>query len=202
MLFIVASALVGCATRGREFVRPEAGSLKLGETTQEQVIAKVGTPLARTTINKNGQVVEILRYAFSNFQVDKGCEPGVSPDSVQSFAFVDNKLVGQEYVSTVKGECTNFDDRKTSEIAKGTSTREDVRKLLGMPNGNYVFPMIPSRADVADVYLYSESRLIVDANNPRNIQGVQSSKLLVVSYDKAGVVTDVNLVTSTSGGAL
>src|SRR5262249_1220378 len=101
------------------------------------------------------------------------------------FYFLDDKLAGYDFASSWKEDQTDFDASKIPGIKKGAATRDDVARLMGRPGGRYAYPMIASQNGQADVYLYYETR-----GAPPTVKLYQ--KLLVVTYDPRGVVSDVD----------
>jgi outer membrane protein assembly factor BamE (lipoprotein component of BamABCDE complex) len=173
--------VAGCA--GANVSKEPENGLVLGQTSRQQILQRLGSPYREDTVTKNGKQLKTLTYSFGS-----GVAPirtGVNAARGQGFYFLDDKLAGYDFASSWKEDQTDFDGAKVPGIKKGISTREDVVRLLGRPGGKYAYPMIPNQTGQADVYLYYETR-----GGPINVKFYQ--KLLVVTYDDRGVVSDVD----------
>lgn len=178
--------LSGCA--GSDFVRPTEGELVVGKSTQADVLRKMGSPLQSGEMTKNDRQLKVAKYAYAS----TGGEPayqGVTPARSLAFTFFDDKLASQEFVSSFKNDSTDFDGKKVTSIVKGKSTSGDVVALLGKPTGEAVYPVIKGADDKAYVYSYVQAKGTVF-----NMKFY--SKALVVSFNNAGIVTDVEFTTS------
>ena len=173
--------VAGCA--GANVSKEPENGLVLGQTSRQQILQRLGSPYREGTVTKNGKQLKTLTYSFGS-----GVAPirtGVNAARGQGFYFLDDKLAGYDFASSWKEDQTDFDGAKVPGIKKGISTREDVVRLLGRPGGKYAYPMIPNQTGQADVYLYYETR-----GGPINVKFYQ--KLLVVTYDDRGVVSNVD----------
>jgi hypothetical protein len=173
--------LFGCA--GTNFVRPQLDSMALGKTTQQELVQSMGKPFRTGTVIKNGTTLETANYAYATV----GGAPlydGVTPARSQGFYYLNNVLVGTEFTSSFKEDGTDFDESKIPSIVKGKTTKADVIQMFGQPGGNYIPPLIKDPNGRALVYLYSQTK-----GSAFNLRFYV--KTLIVSYDTAGVVTDV-----------
>jgi hypothetical protein len=178
--------LVGCA--GTKFVRVADEALVLGQTTQEQIKDRLGSPYREGVVTKNDQQLRTASYAYASAGGEAAAD-GVTAARSQGFYFFNGKLVGYEFLSSWKGDSTDFDSGKVSQIKKGESTRSDVVRLLGHPGGKYIYPLIPNTSDEAVNYLYHQTK-----GSAFNLKFYQ--KLLVVTFSKQGVVTNVEYTES------
>lgn len=181
VVILAASGLSGCA--GTDFVRMEPQSFELGKTTRQQITQKLGEPYQVGTVQKNGKTLQTVSYGYANV----GSEPlyeGVTASRSQGFYFLNGTLVGTEFTSSFKSDGTDFDATKIKLIEKGKSTKADVLKLFGAAGGEYMTPLVANPDDRALVYLYAQTR-----GTSFNLRFYQ--KLLVVSYNPSGIVTDV-----------
>lgn len=182
----VVTLLSGCA--GTDFVRPDTAQLKLGVTTSADVVKQLGAPRNEGTVLKNNVSVKTSTYAYATTG-GKPLNEGVTPARATAFYFADDKLVGHEFLSSFADDNSDFNDKKVPQIIKGKSTRADVTALLGKPGGAYIFPMIDAKTGDAAVYQFQEARgSVFDMKFYR--------KVLIITFDTAGVVTDVALTTS------
>ena len=178
--------LTACA--GTNFVRVADDTMVLGQTTSEQITARLGSPYREGVVIKNDQQIQTSSYAYASTG-GEAAAAGVTAARSQGFYFFNNKLVGHEFVSSWKEDSTNFDSGKISQIKKGESIRSDVVRLLGDPGGKYIYPVIPSNAEDAVSYLYNETK-----GSAFNLKFYQ--KHLIVTFNKQGIVTNVEFTES------
>jgi len=186
--FAFAWALCSCA--GTDFVRPDPGSLRNGETTYAQTIQRLGKPFREGTIVKNDQTIKTLSYAYASVG-GKPLHDGAIAARALGLYFYNDVLVGHEFVSSWSDDNTDFDESKVGQIAKGKTTRSELVQLLGKQSGYFINPMIKSKEGDATVYVFSE------------VQGGVFNrkvfrKVLVVTFDSNGVVSDVEFSSSGS----
>jgi hypothetical protein len=177
---------VGCA--GRDFTRPTPESLVLGKTTYAEINGRFGSPYRESTLVRNEKTVRAVSYAYST----AGGEPfasGVTPARGVDFYFLDQVLVGHQFVSSFKADHTEFDESKAPGIKKGATTRADVVTLFGPPTGMHIHPLIAGKDDSGLVWTYVQVRM--SSLSPKIYQ-----KQLIVSVNPAGAVTDVQLTVS------
>jgi outer membrane protein assembly factor BamE (lipoprotein component of BamABCDE complex) len=184
--FFLIVLLSGCA--GTNFVRINDDALILGQTTPEQISARLGKPYQEGTAIKHEQQIKSAAYAYASTG-GEGAAEGVVAARSQGFYFFNDKLVGYEFISSWKEDSTNFDNSKISQIKKGESTRSDVVRLLGNPGGRAIYPIIPNSNEEAINYVYSQTK-----GSAFNLKFYQ--KQLVVTFNKNGVVTDVEFTES------
>jgi len=177
---LLISGLLGCA--GKEFTRPEATALRNGETTYAQVIEKFGKPFAEGTLIRNDRTVRNATYVHSE-SAGKGAREGIVPSRSMSLYFLDDVLVGHEYLSSWASDSTDFDEGQRKYIEKGKTTEAELVQMLGKPSGYEIYPMIASKTDHAAVYAYAE----LDRGT---LSRKAYRKVLVVSLDAAGIVTE------------
>lgn len=177
--------LTGCA--GTNFVRITDVALVLGETTYGQITARLGSPYREGVVTKNNLQIKTASYAYSAGGEAAG--EGVIAARSQGFYFYNNKLVGYEFTSSWKEDSTDFDSRKVSQIRRGSSTRNDVIRLLGDPGGKLIYPIIPNSNENAVSYLYNQTK-----GSVFNLKFYQ--KQLVVTFNRQGVVTNVEYTES------
>jgi len=189
MKFTVALAavvLAGCA--GTEFVRVADDALILGRTTEAEIKARLGAPYREGVATMNGQQVRTASYAYAHTGAE-GAADGVIAARSQGFYYFKDKLVGYEFISSWKEDSTNFDGAKVAQIRKGQSTVGEVTRLFGRPGGKYMYPVIKGEAEEALNYLYSQT-----TGGAFNLKFAM--KKLIVTYNRQGVVTDVEYTES------
>lgn len=173
-------ALAGCA--GKDFVRPDSGALMNGQTTYNQIAQQFGKPYAEGSVLKNDKFVKTVSYAYAS--VGGKSHRGGTAARAMGFYFVDDTLVGYEFVSSFAEDNTDFDEMKINQITEDKTTLHEVIQLLGKPSGYYIYPMIESESGEAAAYVYSETK--GSAFNMKMFR-----KILVITYDSGRVVTKV-----------
>jgi outer membrane protein assembly factor BamE (lipoprotein component of BamABCDE complex) len=179
---LLLAGISGCA--GTNFVRPDSDSLKNGQTTYSQVTAKFGQPRQEGSVIKNEQTLKTATYAYASMG-GKPLNEGVTAARAAGFYFHNDVLVGYEFISSWAEDHTNFDESRIKDIVKGKTTRAEITQLMGKPGGYHIFPLIKAATGEAAVYAYME----VKGFTPFR-------KELRVTFDNAGVVTDVEFSSS------
>lgn len=188
-LLVLVAVLWGCA--GRDFVRPDAASVTVGRTTYKEVLDRFGQPFREGTALKNEKSIRTLSYAYA----DVGGKPyrdGVTPARAQGFHFHNDVLVGHEFVSSWASDHSDFDDRRIGDIVKATTTRDQIIAMFGRPGGIYTYPMIKAASGNALVYAYFDTRRTGFASFSFY------RKMLVVTFDAAGIAVDVEFTTEST----
>lgn len=178
--------LSGCA--GSDFVRPAEGELTLGKSTVADVVKKMGNPYQTGEELKNEQRLKVYKYAYA-IAGGESAYPDVTPTRAMVFTFFNDKLAGQEFSSSFKSDSTDFDSEKISSIVKGKTTWQEIISWLGRPSGEAIYPVIKNTNDRAYLYVYNQAK-----GSAFNLKFF--SKILVVSFDEKGVVTDVEYTAS------
>jgi hypothetical protein len=179
-----------CSCAGTDFVRPDPGSLRNGETTYAQTIQRLGKPFTEGTMVKNDQTIKTLSYTYASVG-GKPLHGGALAVRGLHLFFYNDVLVGHEFVSSWSEDNTDFDESKVGQIAKGKTTRSELVQLLGKQSGHFIYPMIKSKEGDAAVYLFVEVQ--GGAFNRKFFR-----KTLVVTFDSNGVVSDVEFSSSGS----
>ena len=102
---------------------------------------------------------------------------------------MDNILVGHEFTSSYKDDSTFFDDSKISQMKKGETNKAKVIGLFGDRFGEYIYPLLEKKDEKALVYLYHQTK-----GSAFNLKFYK--KILIVTFDQNGIVSDVNLISS------
>ena len=193
VIVVFAMFMVGCAgTPGIYFVKLETNQLVYGSDTPQSIKQKLGKPYQKENFTRNGKRMKFIRY----FYLDEGGETGykdVTAKHSQTFYFYKNKLVGHEYSSTWAADSTDFDEFIVGDIKIGTTTIQQVVELIGKPGGEFVYPLVKNELEKAKVYLYQHTKS--SASTTKYYQ-----KMIIVSYDQNGVVTDVESIPNDGGG--
>jgi hypothetical protein len=185
LVALVVGVLSACA--GRDFVRPADESYALGRSTTSEIRERFGKPYGEAAETRNGKTIKVLQYGFASTG-GKAMRPGVTPARAQAFFFHEDVLAGYEFSSSWADDHTDFDASRVKEIVKGSSTREDVIRIMGRPGGRYIAPVPPDNAPEALAYIFGETR-----GSAFNLK--VSRKRLVVSLNDQGLVTDIKYET-------
>jgi len=180
--------LVACAGGGRDFIRPEAGSFKLGQTSYEQVVGKMGEPKSVSDAMRNGKPIKSIVYSYANAN-GQPLEEGVTPYRGMTYFFYNDRLVGEQFISSFKSDNSNFDDSLIDRIKKGQTTRAEVIQLFGPPSASFIAPMVKETSGDAIGYSYQAIRGGILAGLKMHL------KALRISFDDKGVVVDVDYTT-------
>lgn len=180
MGILIAILLTGCASVGTNFVRIPDNILVLGKTTKLEIISQLGPPAAEgTSTTISGKKLEWIRYTYA-YTGGVSVDEGRVPARAQHLNFFENRLVGYGYISSFKTDATNFDHSKVPEIKTGISTRNDVQRLIGLPGGKSIYPLVINPDEDAVTYSYVEKT-----------ESGTRFKNLQVTFNKRGIVTDV-----------
>jgi|APFre7841882630_1041343.scaffolds.fasta_scaffold01392_9 hypothetical protein len=186
LIMLLGTAVIACATFGRDFDRPHPKTLELGTTNYQQIIQRLGEPQTKGQSSYNGKVVESITYTFSDGAAKSS--DNIIPTRTMVFHFFENLLVGYAFVSSFPQDKTDFDESKVNAITKDQSTVDQVVALLGEPSGKMSWPVVKNNEERAVMYLYAQVREVslgkINAH----------SKVLTVTHNKRGLVTNVEFV--------
>ncbi|MEW8441275.1 MAG: outer membrane protein assembly factor BamE [Candidatus Thiodiazotropha taylori] len=176
---LIVALIAGCAA-GVNFKKMEENQLVLGKTTKQDVLTFMGKANGKGANTFNGIELDVLNYAYA--KVGGGSAlPGVTPARSQGLLFRDGVLVGKEYTSSFSSDSTLFDTDKAKTIIKG-QTKEDVVFIMGLPKGEYLYPIIDDESGYAYVYMFSQTK------------GFKTrTDLFVVEFNKDNIVTKTKL---------
>lgn len=184
-LLVLSGFVLLAAACSREIVlkRPEPGTLHLGQTTEADLTSRFGEPRGVATRLINDRPVKTLSYSSAESPVDV---PTI-PVRVIVFTPAEDVLVGYQYLSSFAAAATDFDETRVSRIQRGQTTARQLIELIGSPGGEYIHPLAKVKGGRAYVYGYSRT------DNVPGGKLTTSTKTLVVNFDPAGVVVDVDL---------
>ena len=178
---VLAAALTGCA--GTNFKRPDVGALEVGKSTLAQVTQTMGPPPQTGDLLRNNEKLKSSRYVYAE-GAGTGKYPGVVPARAMVFLTHNDLLVVEEFISSFPNDATDFEESKVSSIVKGKTTKMEVQTMLGKPNGSAVYPFIKAKNENALIYSYAHAK-----GSAFNMKFY--NKTLILSFDAAGLVTDV-----------
>jgi outer membrane protein assembly factor BamE (lipoprotein component of BamABCDE complex) len=190
---ILAVVLAGACLLGADFGRPDPASFALGQTTEQEIRTRFGTPTGQTSARVGDKVVTTLRYAYAE------ARSVAVPVRIMAYAFHEGRLVGFDYMSSFTADQTLFDELAVKRITRGVSTRAEVLALMGKPAGQFIYPSsyVATPGHHADVYSHSRSEKL-----PSGVTLETTTKVLTVTFDEHDVVAETHLVVTTSSKPL
>jgi hypothetical protein len=191
-VFALAAVLVlsGCAV-GSNFVRPDEHQLSLGTTSYQQLISRLGEPRGTGSAVSEGVTLTTASWTYveSSF-TDAAAAPGTYPFRSFSAVFNQGALVAYAYVSSFKGDVTDFDDSKVAKIEKGVMKRDEVIALLGRPSGEMMYPATKLKEGRVLTYHYWQASRFLAATLQKDLQ---------IQLDDRGIVQDTAYSEATRG---
>jgi hypothetical protein len=173
---------------GAVAARAGRASLVLGDSKLSDVVDKLGRPAQAGELGRDGRLFKVLRYAGTG-ETSSGLHPAVVPAHGMTLVFFEDVLVSKEVVDSFRAGANGFDDAKVGQIVEGRTTKDEVVALLGMPSGEAAYPAIANPGDRAIVYSRVQAR-----SNALSVRF--HTTRLIVSFDGADVVTDVQYAAS------
>jgi hypothetical protein len=184
---MLAACVTGCSV-GNDFVKPDGKMLTLGQTTYHEILQRFGSPRQEGSVSKNDRIMKTATYAYAS-TLGKSVRDGATAGRAMGFYFLDNSLVGYDFLSTFPEDHTDFDESKVEQIKKGETTRVNLLELLGQPGGIYRYPMIKSKEDEALVWKYLHIRGSMFSVKPY-------LKSIVVTLDADNKVKEIEFAAS------
>ncbi len=179
---VLAAVLVSCAT-GRDFVRPEPGSLSLGETELSDIETQYGDPFTRSSkVYQETKITELL-YAYGAGDQEPNA-PDVVPSRLMTFYLKDEVLVGYYFSSSFKSDHTDFDEKRRNTLKHGLSCKI-VEDVFGSPNFEYMHPMTAKKGMMLIGYKYHQNY----STDP--VQEDMYTKTLSVACDDSNNIFEV-----------
>jgi hypothetical protein len=170
-------ALSGCtSSSGKDFARPDAASLVLGQTTVADIVAKIGAPTSRNvqhSLNPASSVqgsavsnsgfrlspvpgtIETLTYSYNYGQTPMVYSGPTSKNARKlELTFWNDHLVYYSFESSFDVDSTDFDESKFDSLVQGQTTVSDVINLVGRPTGEAIYPSGPKQGTKQLIYRY------------------------------------------------
>ena len=190
---ILATVLAGACLLGADFGRPDPASFTLGQTTEQEIGARFGTPAGETAARVGGKLVTTLRYAYAE------ARSVAVPVRTMAYAFHEGRLVGFDYMSSFASDQTVFDELALKRIKRGETTRTEALDVIGKPTGQFIYPSFYASAPGrrADVYSHSRSEKLSSGATLET-----TTKVLTITFDENDVVVETHLVITTSSKPL
>ncbi|WP_444930852.1 hypothetical protein ACJJIF_03450 [Microbulbifer sp. SSSA002] len=183
LITVIFSLLVlsGCSGIGPK--PPEENEVVLGIDTEKTIKEKLGKPYEKGMFIKNNQQIVTIAYVYPTIG-KKTVKENINGTRNQGFYFFNEKLIGQDFVSSLAEDSTDFDESKVPLIKEGQTTIQEAQKLLGKPSGEYQYPLISNKAEKAKVYMYSQTSKAI-------FQPTSYQKILILNYNTDGIITNV-----------
>lgn len=185
--FFLISALAGIFTTGcthqagNDFQIVKTNNIQLGKTTNEQARRMFGDPKVEKNVSNDYNDYNIWSYIFVESR-----SFNQSDGRIMVLEFVDNTLNGYFYASTFDSDAPPQNLRAKNKINRQSSTRADVARILGVPDGkayaNTTLEMFQEGVG-EEIWLYQQETEEVD-------NSIVSEKILV-GFDRDGVVETV-----------
>jgi hypothetical protein len=165
-----------CASNGTNFAKPSPGFLVLGQTTETEVVGKMGPPTSRITSTRLAEPperpgeagrppalrhadvsgdFEQLRYSYSKAHPDGPTGDLISQGRHLYLTFYQGRLIRYLFTSSFPEDETKFDDARISSFVRGTTTKDDVIRALGAPGGEAIYPYVAKQGTKLIAYSYS-----------------------------------------------
>lgn len=145
----VIALTTGCAGQ-QSFVKPAPDRLRLGVSSEAQIVAAVGKPTETSEAVVNGETVKFVAYRYRD---------GTDNRSVL-YSLHNDKMVGEELDSNYDEDSTKFDTVAIRDVKVGMS-KEQVLAIMGKPSGHIQWPRIADKAGEGFVYTHTSSTYLV-----------------------------------------
>jgi hypothetical protein len=187
---VAAALLTACATTfGTQFARPPADFVHLGETTQAQIVERLGKPEGESQARSDGQQLRIIHYYFGS-ETERPKDFGTVCVRTLIFVLSGEIVVGEGFKSSCAADHTDFDERKAADIVKGKTRCDEVIAMMGRPNTLGIYPTVEKKGDLSIGYVFSAER--------RGAPAMSYSKQLSLHCDADGIVREVSFEESGS----
>ena len=99
---------VGCGTFGKNFIKPQDDILLLGKTRFSQFKQQLGVPTSTGIKEINGMQIKYFDYSYADATENEGpLVEGVTPARHLTLFFMNDQLVGYEFISSFKKDHTD-----------------------------------------------------------------------------------------------
>lgn len=176
---------MGCRTVGTKFEYKR--DIELGKSDRVSVEASYGEPKGKGSSSQNGFSSDYYQYYVKDIWNEQFKELNIE--------FVNDKVNAFMYNSTWYGDESDFAIEKSTQIVVGSSTKEQVVELFGVPHGNFHLPSnlfspeflrAPLAKGAKSCYRYAYAGRTVDGFSRFWIQ-----KVLIVFFNDGGKVVDI-----------
>jgi len=186
------AALTGCVstTIGTSFVRPPPDFVRLGETTEAQIVQRLGKAQDQTELRSDGHLLRVVTYFFGNREEAAHPTDAICMRALV-YRFSGAMVVSEAFVSSCAADHTDFDERKADAISIGSTRCADVVALLGRPHARSIHPAVRTPGEELIGYLF-ESLGPGPSYAPTITR--EYSKKLEFTCDAGGIVRDKSFV--------
>lgn len=182
LIAFMAGWLGGCTT-GTAFTRPPEAFARLGETTRAQVEARLGKPDSEETVRRDGLVVRMVGYTFSDTSESAKVPNTLCIRSI-TLGLVGDTVFAEHFVSACLSDHTDFDERQADRLIKGQTSCDEVPAILGRPSYRAIHPLTQAEGEVEIGYEFQFFRRPL-------LQFDLYRKELLIRCDAGGRVRDV-----------
>ena len=196
LLPFIAMFLSGCASVGQSFDYSKAQKLELGQLQFSNYQSVFGKPNATAEQTDNDAKFETARYTYAYANL------GSANSRILVLEFKDGKLNAFVYLSSFDGEATPVPSDKVTQITKGVSTKADVQKALGTPNGKALCPSL--LGDFKDrckgnseIWTWQSISSVSTFGAAYGGKG-QNTMTLFVTFDANGIVSGIESATASN----
>lgn len=185
---LVTILIISCASAGKMFNYQNRTQLVVGETTLNQAIQYIGKPDSQETkSNKDGDFT-IIKYSYAYAK-----QSGVSVRLLW-MEFKNDTLNAKIFNSGFKEDNTDFNYDSYKKIKVNESTKQDVLTIIGEPTGiancpSSLLDFSTKCASATNVWFWLYTSKSIGLNN---VTQTMKTKSLKISFDKNGVVTDID----------
>lgn len=186
------AALTGCAstTIGTSFVRPPQDAVRLGETTEAQIVQRLGKPQDQTELRSDGQLLRVVTYFFGSREETAHPADAICMRALV-YRFSGATVVSEAFVSSCASDHTDFDERGADAVVIGSTRCADVVALLGRPHARSIHPAVRAPGEELIGYVF-ESVGPGPSYAPTITR--EYSKKLEFTCDARGIVRDKSFV--------
>jgi len=178
--------LLGACASNTPLQRPQPGSLVLGSTSYQETRARFGATSRTKNLQIRGRRIQSVSYTYSDPQTPAYKVPTAETVRGLYLYFHQGVLVGYNYISSFPSDHTDFDQSMISGLVEGKSREAEVIARFGAPSGESMYPLTRHRGLRHLVYSYVQ--FIADPFG----HGDYSSKTLVITVDRSGLVRDLD----------
>jgi outer membrane protein assembly factor BamE (lipoprotein component of BamABCDE complex) len=188
-LLIAVSVLSGCASVGHDFKTANVSSLQLGQTRDTEYQAMFGKPSAHLITKNSDGSFDAVRYVYAY------ADMGSARARALEMEFRNGVLNAYNYVSSFDKDKTSVTADQMQKIERGVSKKDEVLRILGNPCGKalcpcYLAPFKDKCGKGTEIWTWTAMEKLSTFGHAFGGDQIQSSTL-IVAFDKAGVVTEV-----------
>jgi len=198
--FIAVSACT--TTTERQFERPTATTLKIGQTTRAQAVALYGesrtqssfslpittsSPTAFDAADETG-IVAVASYSYIISRAPilgdnpDTVDPKVTPARTMTLYYWNDRVAGFRGSSTFREDKTEFDESKINLIEKGKTSVTQLTALIGKPSGQMAYPLVRNKGNEKLIYSYSSFKRDTRVFQMKTLEVLTNAQNVVIDY--------------------